>query len=89
MIIPDKSAFAAWDAGQIGTEDLECIEAFFLCMLTGAEALGPRYSLATMALRAEHNGAHAMLSRRKEPRNPYTVTSLVGPGGISSVTLVS
>lgn len=74
MVIPDASDIAAWNAGQIGTDELVKVEAFFRDMLAGAEALGPRYSLATMSLRAEHNAAQAMLDRRREPVNPYVVT---------------
>jgi len=68
MIIPSPTDFNEWNAGKIGDDALVRIEAFFADMLKGAEALGPRYALATMPLRAERDAAQAMLSRRREPQ---------------------
>lgn len=70
MNIPSDTDFAEWNAGlQIGDAELVRIECFFAEMLAGAEALGPRYSLAAMALRAEHSAARSMLDRRRVKGN--------------------
>lgn len=66
MIIPSQSTFNAWNVGQINDANLAIIETFLADMLMGVEALGPRYSLAAMALRAEHDAALSMLNRRRE-----------------------
>ncbi len=80
MKIPEQTDFDEWSAGKIGDAGLTRVEAFFAEMLSGAEALGPRYSLATMALRAEYNAAHSMLSRRREPIEAHAVTGPSGDG---------
>lgn len=61
MHIPSESDFAAWNAGILDDRQLVEIEGFFAEMLAGAEALGLRYALAAMALRAEYKAASSML----------------------------
>lgn len=64
MNIPPETDFVEWNAGQIGDAELARIEAFLADMLAGAEALGPRYSLAAVALRDELSAARRMLDLR-------------------------
>jgi len=67
MYIPTKSHFLAWEKGVLDDCQLDTMAKFFAEMMAGAEALGPRYALATMALRLEHMAAQFMIiSRRKE-----------------------
>jgi hypothetical protein len=87
MDIPLPADFAAWNAGQLSDCQIILIEAFFAQMLAGAEALGPRYALATLALRAEHDAARSMLDRRRKPHDPCAVTSVLGPDASASTAI--
>ncbi len=58
FIVPASAILEAWDKGDAITDDqLSALKQFFSAMVRGCEALGQRYSLATMALRAEYDRA--------------------------------
>lgn len=52
--IPSEATFAAWHKGQVVTdEQLQELGWFYYSMMTGMEALGMRFALATESLRYE------------------------------------
>lgn len=63
---PTPAMMECWDRGEaISQADLDALEVFFAAMVAGCEALGPRYSLATMALRMEYDRATRIQGYRR------------------------
>lgn len=76
MDIPSEADFAAWNINNIDNDALARMWRFFDYMKRGTEALGPRFSLATMALRSELNTVALMMDQRHVPRSAPAHTRL-------------
>lgn len=64
--VPDDKTIRLWMRGDPITDDqLALLRSFFENMVAGSEALGERFSLATMALRAEMDRAEQITHHRK------------------------
>ena len=65
--VPTRETMAEWDRGVCVSDDnLDEMQAFLANMLEGAQALGDRFALATMALRSELTRAEHMLRARRD-----------------------
>jgi hypothetical protein len=64
--LPSDELLRKWDCGDPITDgELVCLERFFGSMVAGCEALGVRWSLATQAMRHEHDRATRTQGYRK------------------------
>jgi hypothetical protein len=68
--LPSPETFDLWRKGEaITSAQLDDLEQFFAAMVKGAEALGPRFDLATTELRAEYDRAYRIKRHREITRN--------------------
>lgn len=66
FVVPDRKIIGAWNAAEpIDDETLALVLRFFSQMVAGCEALGERYSLATMALRSELDSVTRVARHRR------------------------